>query len=1282
MLIKKIDPYLRWFLKKRFLLPALLAAITLNSFSQNTGNDGYTSIYQSNSNVTLIPPAPTAASFQKFGITPVDLHNGVPNISIPIYEIKCGDISVPITLSYHNNGFKPQEKASWVGLGWNLSVGGCITRQQRGSPDNTRPAGQNFDDISPFDSATNTVNNRHKYFLAATYLNQWYDTEPDIFIYNFAGHQGKFMFIKGKPYFGDYERLKVVTNGNGFTITDDNGTQYVFTTFETSRPKNRTDSYLPTDGAVSAWYLTTIYSADGKHQVNFAYTNYTYHQGNTLTSETYMAGFAEAFFNYDCTTSGAGGFSSQFNMSGDNITQGKTLSQITTSDRQVIKFNQAASYRYDIGSPPPGESVERALQNIVVYGQTGNPDTVITKVAFAYDYFTNSTYPTSPVYARLKLRGMYNLSGTGDTLNNYAFGYENEFDNFPEFNTHATDAWGYYNGSTSEFSSTSLMPQIFFYTQGYNTMLGSVLKSTNNGPPYGNKEPNISYGKYGVLNKITYPTGGYTSFGYEQNTYSFYNPDNSNLTDAQRVKLYKDTAFAMTTFNTLNDPHNTYGTSRTVKVLTVDTVTTFYMTVSRTIWDSLSLPIKTFYNPIYIAKYIPAGCVTDDPLNPCDTVNVYTSPVKFIDSVVTLTDSVVLQPGMYRFTLLCDNKSFKTDLGVVYKIRLQSPALKGPGLRIASVNNYDGIQASPVSTKGYSYTDSLGKPSGVLNEDPRYQPLLTQGTRFAGQNNGSYCGSVDYLQYVFNSDNNAVYNANMNMLYYYYAVKEYTAPAQSNSYYSEHYYKPLLMPTPPYKVQYYTMPGGGGPIDYGKGINEDILLSSEPAEVKTITWRNKLNGTYQKQSETNTDYGFTIDKSVVGIRPISIKDDNATTAIEYTGWIFNKYTMFCLWKYPTQKQEISYDTIGTAMINTTTFAYNAQRQVARTEQTVNNGGKIITKVKYPADYGSMVDGTSIVNLAFSNVLSPAVETQIWRKNSSTDSGMVKGVVTDFDPVYFKPTKKYFMFNALPVNPLNNETKEASGGAFNRILSDTRYAEKLRMSYDKRANVMEVISDSNRNVPTSYVWGYYGTSPVAKVVGARFSSITAKIDTAAIQSITNDSLLRVALAPLRTITGAQATILTFAPYVGTTSVTDINGRTTYYEYDNFNRLLNIRDFNKNILKSYAYQYAGLNTLSGTVTPPTSVTITAQTPGFAGWTAVFTNTATSAVTTYTIPAAGGLLAPALPAGNYNITISKSGNTLSWIYSINCSSLTQTAVSASFSNVPISVSGCNTISIQGLD
>ena len=57
---------------------------------------------------TLLPKitasSPEASAIAKYGNYNVNLYSGLPDISIPLYEIKVGEISVPISISYHASG--------------------------------------------------------------------------------------------------------------------------------------------------------------------------------------------------------------------------------------------------------------------------------------------------------------------------------------------------------------------------------------------------------------------------------------------------------------------------------------------------------------------------------------------------------------------------------------------------------------------------------------------------------------------------------------------------------------------------------------------------------------------------------------------------------------------------------------------------------------------------------------------------------------------------------------------------------------------------------------------------------------------------------------------------------------------------------------------------------------------------------------------------------------------------------------------------------------------------
>ncbi|HMI77950.1 MAG TPA: hypothetical protein VK484_04115, partial [Ferruginibacter sp.] len=97
--------------------------------AQSTGSDPNIDLLK------VIPASPTSASLGIYGSTPVGFYTGTPNISIPLFDITSGSISLPVNLSHHGGGIKVEEMASWVGLGWSLNAGGVITRTVRGIPD-------------------------------------------------------------------------------------------------------------------------------------------------------------------------------------------------------------------------------------------------------------------------------------------------------------------------------------------------------------------------------------------------------------------------------------------------------------------------------------------------------------------------------------------------------------------------------------------------------------------------------------------------------------------------------------------------------------------------------------------------------------------------------------------------------------------------------------------------------------------------------------------------------------------------------------------------------------------------------------------------------------------------------------------------------------------------------------------------------------------------------------------------------------------------------------------
>ena len=81
-----------------------------------------------------IPASPTTASLGSYSYAPINLANGLLNISVPIWEMKGTSLSLPISLSYRP-GVKIEETSEYTGHGWSMIAGGVITRSVAGEID-------------------------------------------------------------------------------------------------------------------------------------------------------------------------------------------------------------------------------------------------------------------------------------------------------------------------------------------------------------------------------------------------------------------------------------------------------------------------------------------------------------------------------------------------------------------------------------------------------------------------------------------------------------------------------------------------------------------------------------------------------------------------------------------------------------------------------------------------------------------------------------------------------------------------------------------------------------------------------------------------------------------------------------------------------------------------------------------------------------------------------------------------------------------------------------------
>jgi YD repeat-containing protein len=172
----------------------------------------------------------------------------------------------------------------------------------------------------------------------------------------------------------------------------------------------------------------------------------------------------------------------------------------------------------------------------------------------------------------------------------------------------------------------------------------------------------------------------------------------------------------------------------------------------------------------------------------------------------------------------------------------------------------------------------------------------------------------------------------------------------------------------------------------------------------------------------------------------------------------------------------------------------------------------------------------------------------------------------------------------------NSTPYASGlspnsGIYRPAFSKTKYkygAAETRMTYHKYDAVGNPVFQSKDNVSrVCYLWSYDRLYPIAQIINASYDTVEAILTGPAIDNFA--TLAAPSYAQINTFVNqlrndprmskAMITSYSYDPLFGMTSETDVNGKTTYYEYDYLGRLHVVKDKDLNVVKVICYNYAG-------------------------------------------------------------------------------------------------------------
>lgn len=629
---------------KLFSLASLSLLLSFNSFCQ------------SHTLPQITPKSPNVAAMEKHVDVPVNLSTGMIKLDIPLFSFKAGDVTIPITLNYANNGLQTDEIPTWVGHGWSLSCGGVISYQQKGLNDLDSRKGLFTTGKSSLDKYfAGTMSEWQKSLFLEDIIHGNIDAEYDLYHYFLPNANGSFYFtsptqVRTLPK-ADID-IKIGTEG-GFNIKDAEGNNFYFSAVEAISTYN-TEEVSPDFNDNSSYYLSKIVSKNGSTVV-FKYTSY-YIQYNRGASSIFHAGFAGR--------TGCPGNSYDGNTT---ITMANyLLPDSIIFPEGYIKFIHSTTPRKDLQTLNTASKVP-SLDKIEIYNMNAKK---IKTFQLYTSYFGNS--------ARLKLDSLSEIGST-QVAKKWKFDYNGQaWSTYPYIFSKSKDHWGYFN----ESSSLGTIP-----SAPYSTFLSYW--GTHRSINYANRMSDFSKSVLGTLKAIEYPTGGKSEFTYEPN----------------QIKVKKYDGF----LNTFMEIPERILTKETV--VGEDAMDGSTKTGSFTVSEGSFYKIRIFYETCSDDFYVNASVGITPSIAGLSWSNDPTYGWWRGDGIV------FLYPGIYSYTVsstdciprggtVADKRYLYAFLDITRSVGGKPEPYEIGGCRISSVKTYSGISADTL-TKKYIYDDSL-----------------------------------------------------------------------------------------------------------------------------------------------------------------------------------------------------------------------------------------------------------------------------------------------------------------------------------------------------------------------------------------------------------------------------------------------------------------------------------------------------------------------------------------------------------------------------------------------
>jgi len=1082
----------------------------------------------------VIKPSQESFYRAQFGNVATNEYKGMQNLSVPIYTLKNGDITVPINLNYTKIGVKVNDIPNDVGMNWILETGGVINRTINNIADDIAVERKYFDSYQQL-SQLNTGDGTS----GATELNRLItkglvDTEVDYFNFTYPGNSGSFYLDRNfiPVLITDSKSCNIEFNKNTseFTITDNSGIKYFYGgTGATEETGNRQNFNTR---AITSYFLTKIIDTKN-NTVSYQYSTTEIRTYDLERKQKQLIYFSR---RPECDAF-TGDFGLQETPSMFTIRTPVILERIVSNDQEIV-FNRI-----------PSLSAITQLNGIIVFNKQ------IPIQEFRFNYLSHNLGFGEERFFLEKVENFAISNNTNTKKEEYILEYDNPL-SLPNRASYSVDYLGYYNGAENNID---LLPNTDYFNNTFkvfdNFGNGTSIKGT------ADRRPKFSFAKKGTLTSITYPTKGKTVFEYEpvmarekkynnqditirvyQNgpVYSYYDLNGADV-DAAAINIQlRLSSFAGQ--NVLNKAEFIVEVLNRDNNQILSTNTYYFDRMTEVLEDSFSLSIDQNINYRIILK-IGQYCKQCEGRLQID--NFPTGWQETEDYGIRLkrqydeqeNGNINVKRYYYSgFEKINDTKSLNEKFQPIFNTVYTKTAYVGG-------NGCGGGSGGSANSADYHYIDSQSYQNGYDYKNPSYENITIS---HGGDNFEKGGEEIRFVHRKFNSIDNLV------------LPTDFPPPIWANSI---AFSLDQLQSMVEEKRQYFT-------IYNGQILQKKIFKRNSNG----LFLDNIVKNIYSKidTKEIYNIFGTQAYEKIVynGIQPGSTTSNLYIAAYPLSSYYYHLVNASRKNYFDDVPLDTEDDSSYKKMETITEYHYNnaSHNQLTGQKTTYPDSSYQTTDYSYASEKGNTyLEGKNMIGIP------------LLTQTSKTINGATK-TISKTETIY--PNSEQQAKERILNNTENKDIPLPRNVLSYGLDNNSPDLEASYDYYDNKGNLLQYTTKTG--IPTAIVWGYNNTQPIAKIEGATYSQVSSLAsaiisasDTDASAGVNNDesSFFGVMKTFRDSLPNYQVTTYTYDPLVGVRSITPPNGVRQVYIYDIANRLMEVREHNAtgNLLKEYQYNY---------------------------------------------------------------------------------------------------------------